>query len=105
MHVDHLTYGCKEFSYTRPLPPSYEMYPTTSRNALSSTVQTAMYPFSDTSSYNIVNNRLATREHIYESTFMPNGVVAKEDSVNDDTLSEHKYFVLDPKIVQLDCSK
>ena len=89
-----MTYGCKEFSYTRPLPPSYEMYNTT-RNALPSTVQTTAYPFSETSStYNTVSNRLSTRDHIYESTFATNDVTAA-DVLCDDTNSEHKYFVLD----------
>ena len=98
VHVDQLTYGCKEFSYTRPLPPSYEMYSTATRNTLPSTVQTTVYPFSEASStYNTVNNRLSTRDHIYESTFATNDVIAADEAPSDDTMSEHKYFVLDPK--------
>ena len=91
-----MTYGRKEFSYSRPLPPSYEMYSTTTRNALPSTVQTTVYPFSEASStYNTVNNRLSVRDHIYESTFAPNGSIATDGAACDDTMSEHKYFVLD----------
>ena len=90
-----MTYGRKEFSYSRPLPPSYELHST--RNTLPSTVQTAVYPFSEASStYNTVNNRLSTRDHIYESTFTPTGNIAADDATRDETMSEHKYFVLDP---------
>ena len=101
VHVDQMTYGCKEFSYTRPLPPSYEMYPTTTRNTLPSTVQATVYPFSETSStYNTITNRQSIRDHIYESTFGPNSVMAAENGSCADTMSEHKYFVLDPKYTQ-----
>ena len=101
MHIDHITYGCKEFSYTRSLPPSYEMYPTDTRKSLSSTEQTTVYPFSEASStYNTVNNCLSIKDHIYECTFVPTGAVAAGDNSCEDTMSENKYFVLDPKLVQ-----
>ena len=81
MHVEHLTYGCKDYSYSRPLPPSYDLH-TSTRNSMPPTaLQSATYAFSDTSStYNTVNQqRLSTRDHIYESTFAPNIVKVRDD--------------------------
>ena len=93
-----MIYGRKDYPYSRPLPPSYEMYPTTTRNSFPSTVQTTVYPFSEVSStYNTVNNRQSIRDHIYESTFAPpNDTIATDGAACDDAMSEHKYFVLDP---------
>ncbi len=97
MQVDHLTYGCKDYPYSRPLPPSYDLH-TSTRNSMPPTaLQSATYAFSDTSSaYNTVNQqRLSMREHIYESTFAPNIVTVTENEAHGDTTSEHKYFVLE----------
>ena len=61
-------------------------------------LQSATYAFSDTSStYNTINQqRLSTRDHIYESTFAPNLATVTDEVAGEDTASEHKYFVLDP---------
>ena len=102
MHVDHLTYGCKDYPYSRPLPPSYDLH-TSTRNSMPPTaLQSATYAFSDTSStYNTINQqRLSTKDHIYESTFLPNVVTETGNVVHGDTSSEHKYFVLDPNYVR-----
>ena len=101
MHVDHLTYGCKDYPYSRPLPPSYDLH-TSTRNSMPPTaLQSATYAFSDTSStYNTINQqRLSTRDHIYESTFSPNSVTVTENVPEEGTTSEHNYFVLDSNYV------
>ena len=96
-----MTYGCKDYPYSRPLPPSYDLH-TSTRNSMPPTVQTTTYAFSDTSStYNTINqHRLSTRDHIYESTFAPNIVAVTDDVGGEDSSSEHKYFVLDPTYVR-----
>ena len=102
MHVDHLTYGCKDYPYSRPLPPSYNLH-TSTRNSMPTTaLQSATYAFSDTSStYNTINQqRLSTRDHIYESTFAPNLATVTDEVAGEDTASEHNYFVLDSNYVR-----
>ena len=82
-----------------PPPPSYEMYPTT-RNMAQSTMQSTMYPFSETSSaYNTVNHCQSPKEHIYESTFAGFVTVVNDNKTSDDVSSEHKYFLLEPNCV------
>ena len=82
-----------------PPPPSYEMYATT-RNMAQSTMQSTMYPFSDTSSaYNTVNHCQSPKEHIYESTFAGVVTVVNDNKTSDDVSSEHKYFLLEPNCV------
>ena len=77
-----------------PPPPSYEMYPT-NRKSVPPAIQTSMYPYSDTSSaYNTVNHCQSSKDHIYESTFATGVPVAvPNDKSNDDSTSEHNYFV------------
>ena len=77
-----------------PPPPSYEMYPT-NRKSIPSTIQTSMYPYSETSSaYNTVNCCQSSKDHIYESTFATVVAVSvSDDKTNDDGGSEHNYFV------------
>ena len=101
MRVDHFTYGCKDYPYSRPLTPSYDLYTSTRSSMPSTALQSATYAFSDTSNtYNTINQqRLSIRDHIYESTFSPNIATVTENLPEEDTNSEHKYFVLDSNYV------
>ena len=101
MHVDHLTYGCKEYSYSRPLPPSYDLHTSTRNSMLPTALQSATYAFSDISgAYNTVNQqRLSIRDHIFESTFTPNTARVNDAVAGEDNTSEHRYFVLDSNYV------
>ena len=84
------------------LPPSYEMYATT-RNLTPSSIQSTVYPYSETSSaYNTVNHFQLPKEHIYESTFAGVVTVVNDNKMSDDASSEHKYFLLEPDCVQLE---
>ena len=80
-----------------PPPPSYEMYPT-NRELVPSTIQTSVYPYSETSStYTTVNHCQSPKDHIYESTFAT-GVTtaAADDKANDvgtSQGSQRNYFV------------
>ena len=61
-------------------------------------MQTAMYPYSETSSaYNTVNHCQSSKDHIYESTFItPVTVAMSDDKANDESVNQvnqHNYFV------------
>ena len=73
-----------------PPPPSYKMYPT-DRKSVPLTMQTSIYPYSETSSaYNTVNHCQSSKDHIYESTFATCVTVAMFDEKGDDELASEK---------------